>query len=36
MLVHLPVKLEEIYSTSVGAQFGEEALNDTILAALSV
>lgn len=30
----LPVKLEEIYSTSVGAQFGEEALNNTILASI--
>lgn len=30
----LPVKLEEIYSTSVGAQFGEQALNKTIFAAL--
>ncbi|MBD8037276.1 protein translocase subunit SecDF [Solibacillus sp. A46] len=28
----LPVKLTEIYSTSVGAQFGEDALNDTVLA----
>lgn len=30
----LPVELEEIYSTSVGAQFGEEALNSTILASI--
>ncbi|GGA35338.1 protein translocase subunit SecDF [Psychrobacillus lasiicapitis] len=30
----LPVKLKEIYSTSVGAQFGEEALNSTILASI--
>lgn len=30
----LPVELEEIYSTSVGAQFGEEALNNTILASI--
>ena len=29
----LPVQLEEIYSTSVGAQFGEEALDQTTLAA---
>ncbi|AWE08151.1 protein translocase subunit SecDF [Lysinibacillus sp. 2017] len=28
----LPVKLTEIYSTSVGAQFGDEALNDTVFA----
>ena len=28
----LPVKLTEIYSTSVGAQFGEDALNDTVYA----
>ncbi|MCA0969967.1 protein translocase subunit SecDF [Halobacillus litoralis] len=28
----LPANLEEIYSTSVGAQFGEQAMNDTILA----
>lgn len=28
----LPVKLTEIYSTSVGAQFGEKALNETVLA----
>ncbi|WP_431027317.1 protein translocase subunit SecDF [Lysinibacillus sp. LZ02] len=28
----LPVKLTEIYSTSVGAQFGEDALNDTVKA----
>ena len=30
----LPVHLEEIYSTSVGAQFGEQALNKTILAGI--
>ncbi|WP_066311713.1 protein translocase subunit SecDF [Bacillus sp. FJAT-29814] len=30
----LPVKLKEVYSTSVGAQFGEQALNKTILAGL--
>lgn len=30
----LPVKLHEIYSTSVGAQFGENALNSTVLAGL--
>ncbi|WP_050181258.1 protein translocase subunit SecDF [Domibacillus robiginosus] len=30
----LPVKLKEIYSTSVGAQFGEQALNETILAGI--
>lgn len=30
----LPVKLNEIYSTSVGAQFGEDALNDTIFAGI--
>ncbi|HSJ36951.1 MAG TPA: protein translocase subunit SecDF [Planococcus sp. (in: firmicutes)] len=29
----LPVQLEEIYSTSVGAQFGEEALDKTTFAA---
>ncbi|MFD1030521.1 protein translocase subunit SecDF [Metaplanococcus flavidus] len=29
----LPVELEEIYSTSVGAQFGEEALDKTTFAA---
>lgn len=28
----LPVKLTEIYSTSVGAQFGEKALNETVYA----
>lgn len=28
----LPVDLEEIYSTSVGAKFGEQALNKTIIA----
>jgi len=30
----LPVKLKEVYSTSVGAKFGEQALNDTILAGI--
>lgn len=30
----LPVELEEIFSTSVGAQFGEEALKSTILASI--
>jgi SecD/SecF fusion protein len=30
----LPVKLTEIYSTSVGAQFGEQALKTTVFAAL--
>ena len=30
----LPVHLEEIYSTSVGAQFGEQALNKTIYAGI--
>ncbi|WP_342432429.1 protein translocase subunit SecDF [Neobacillus sp. FSL H8-0543] len=30
----LPVKLTEVYSTSVGAQFGEEALNETIFAGI--
>ncbi|SHF66134.1 protein translocase subunit SecDF [Ornithinibacillus halophilus] len=29
----LPVHMNEIYSTSVGAQFGEQALNETVLAA---
>ena len=29
----LPVKLVEIYSTSVGAQFGEQALDQTVFAA---
>ena len=28
----LPVNMEELYSTSVGAQFGEKALNQTIFA----
>lgn len=28
----LPVKLTEVYSTSVGAQFGQDALHDTMLA----
>ncbi|WP_455661909.1 protein translocase subunit SecDF [Pradoshia sp.] len=30
----LPVQLEEIYSTSVGASFGEEALNSTLFAGM--
>ncbi|WP_394233073.1 protein translocase subunit SecDF [Niallia oryzisoli] len=30
----LPVKLDEIYSTSVGAQFGEQAMNETVFAGL--
>lgn len=30
----LPVHLEEIYSTSVGAQFGEQALNKTVYAGI--
>ncbi len=30
----LPVELEEIYSTSVGAQFGETALQKTVLAGM--
>lgn len=30
----LPVKLVEIYSTSVGAQFGEQALEETVFAGL--
>ncbi|TYR82299.1 protein translocase subunit SecDF [Priestia megaterium] len=30
----LPVKLDELYSTSVGAQFGEKALEMTVLAGL--
>ncbi|MEH6948073.1 protein translocase subunit SecDF [Bacillus sp. JJ634] len=30
----LPVDLKEVYSTSVGAQFGEEALNKTIYAGI--
>ena len=30
----LPVKLKELYSTSVGAQFGKEALNDTVYAGI--
>lgn len=30
----LPVHLKEIFSTSVGAQFGESALNSTILASI--
>ena len=30
----LPVHLEEIYSTSVGAQFGEQALTKTVFAGI--
>ncbi|AIE60863.1 protein translocase subunit SecDF [Bacillus methanolicus] len=30
----LPVKLNEIYSTSVGAQFGEQALQKTVIAGI--
>lgn len=30
----LPVNMEELYSTSVGAQFGEQALNKTIFAGI--
>jgi SecD/SecF fusion protein len=30
----LPVKLNEIYSTSVGAKFGEQALNKTVFAGI--
>lgn len=30
----LPVKLKEVYSTSVGAKFGEQALKDTITAGI--
>jgi protein-export membrane protein SecD/preprotein translocase SecF subunit len=30
----LPVKLKEIYSTSVGAKFGQEALHDTVFAGI--
>lgn len=30
----LPVKLDELYSTSVGAQFGEQALDKTVLAGI--
>ena len=30
----LPVKLDEIYSTSVGAQFGEQAMQKTVMAGL--
>ncbi|MGE8078402.1 protein translocase subunit SecDF [Peribacillus loiseleuriae] len=30
----LPVELKEVYSTSVGAQFGEQALNETIFAGI--
>ena len=34
MRVHLPVKLTEIYATSVGAQFGEQALKSTVFASI--
>lgn len=30
----LPVKLDEIYSTSVGAKLGEQAMNETVLAGI--
>lgn len=30
----LPVKMKEVYSTSVGAQFGQDALNETVFAGL--
>ncbi|PLS01270.1 protein translocase subunit SecDF [Neobacillus cucumis] len=30
----LPVKLKEVYSTSVGAKFGEQALNETVFAGI--
>ncbi len=30
----LPVKLDEIYSTSVGAKFGEKALDETVIAGI--
>ncbi|GEN30997.1 SecD/SecF fusion protein [Cerasibacillus quisquiliarum] len=30
----LPVNMEELYSTSVGAQFGEQALNKTVFAGI--
>jgi len=30
----LPVQMNEIFSTSVGAQFGEQALNETVLAGI--
>lgn len=30
----LPVKLDEVYSTSVGAQFGQEALESTVFASI--
>ncbi|TYS19589.1 protein translocase subunit SecDF [Rossellomorea vietnamensis] len=30
----LPVKLEEVYSTSVGAQFGEQAMDKTVTAGI--
>ncbi len=31
---HLPVHMNEIFSTSVGAQFGEQALNQTVFAGI--
>src|SRR5699024_9571329 len=30
----LPVQMTELYSTSVGAQFGEQALNETVFAGI--
>src|SRR5690625_3089678 len=30
----IPVHIEELYSTSVGAQFGEQALNETVFAGI--
>ncbi|WP_163652916.1 protein translocase subunit SecDF [Listeria sp. PSOL-1] len=30
----LPVKMNEVYSTSVGAQFGQDALNETVIAGI--
>src|SRR5699024_11248099 len=30
----LPVKMDELYSDAVGAQFGEQALNQTVFAAI--
>src|SRR5699024_11488171 len=32
--VSLPVNMTELYSTSVGAQFGEQALNQTVFAGI--
>ncbi len=34
MLVPFLLNLTEVYSTSVGAQFGEQALNETIFAGI--